>query len=171
MKRLNLGCGPHPASGWMNIDLASDHNRLPDVECDIMRELPIEPGTATHLYAGHVLEHIERDLIVPMLDLWHSYAAPDCILMVVGPDVARSRVWLDDGRMTQKEYEATTTHDHEDMPDGVGHHWDCTEAEILDLLNASKWCNTKAIDIGTVPAPWPVVSRIGWQFAAVSTFA
>lgn len=57
--RLNIGCGPHYAKGWTNVDVVSipsaDIN--PDVVASI-DNLPFDDGSVELLYAGHCVEHL-----------------------------------------------------------------------------------------------------------------
>ena len=55
--RLNIGCGPNPKSGWVNIDLFSDS---PDMlSLDLRRDLPFSDESASIIYGEHVFEHLE----------------------------------------------------------------------------------------------------------------
>lgn len=57
--KLNVGCGPYQHTGWINVDTA-ESNR-PDVVANLVDGLPFRSGSASHIYAGHVLEHIPAD--------------------------------------------------------------------------------------------------------------
>jgi predicted SAM-dependent methyltransferase len=54
--RLNCGCGPHPKSGWVNIDAL---NAAADLHLDLRRPLPFQDGSAVAIYSEHFFEHLE----------------------------------------------------------------------------------------------------------------
>ena len=52
--RMNLGCGPNPRAGWLNVDLVPGA----DLTLDIRRPLPFPDASCAEIYAEHVLEHL-----------------------------------------------------------------------------------------------------------------
>ncbi len=53
--KLNLGCGRDIREGWTNVD------RFPGPGVDVVADLddlPFPDGSAEHVYASHVLEHV-----------------------------------------------------------------------------------------------------------------
>jgi predicted SAM-dependent methyltransferase len=54
--RLNLGSGHHPKPGWVNVDLFAP---VADLRLDLRRPWPFGSGSAVHIYAEHVFEHLE----------------------------------------------------------------------------------------------------------------
>jgi len=111
--RLNLGCGLQAPSGWVNVDsswnarlakhplvrrtlsrlrlLPSDKLGIPWSSSifihDIRKRLPFPDGSATVVYASHVLEHLYRDegrqLIMESFRVLRSGG----VLRVVVPDL------------------------------------------------------------------------------------
>lgn len=64
--KLNLGCGPRPLDGWVNVD------RYPvgDVCVDLGRDdLPWEADSVDEFFASHLLEHIV-ELEALMAECW-----------------------------------------------------------------------------------------------------
>ncbi|MGH7154427.1 MAG: class I SAM-dependent methyltransferase [Acetobacteraceae bacterium] len=54
--KLNVGCGPKPKPGWVNIDLfATGGGQIP---LDLRRELPFATSSASIVYGEHVFEHL-----------------------------------------------------------------------------------------------------------------
>lgn len=53
--KLNLGCGPNPRPGWLNIDL---FNPVADVSLDFREPLPLPDNSAMLAYSEHLLEHL-----------------------------------------------------------------------------------------------------------------
>jgi predicted SAM-dependent methyltransferase len=51
--RIQLGSGGQPKEGWVNVDLFASA----DVHLDLREPLPFADGSATLVYAEHVLEH------------------------------------------------------------------------------------------------------------------
>lgn len=53
--KVNVGCGPHPLEGWVNLDIISD----PRVDYwDCRKGLPFKDGAAKLIYTEHFLEHL-----------------------------------------------------------------------------------------------------------------
>jgi predicted SAM-dependent methyltransferase len=55
-KNLNLGCGPNPKPGWINIDLFDSHA---DLRLDLREKWPFADASINHIYSEHVFEHFE----------------------------------------------------------------------------------------------------------------
>jgi predicted SAM-dependent methyltransferase len=55
-KKLNLGCGPNPKPGWINIDLFDAHA---DLRVDLREKWPFSDASVSHVYSEHVFEHFE----------------------------------------------------------------------------------------------------------------
>lgn len=158
--RLNLGCGAFPADGWVNVDLRDDGPQ-PDVIADIT-DLPFEDNEAAAVYAGHVFEHIDLGDIAAALAEVDRVLAPDGVLMVVGPDLDRAESEFPDAVP-----DIVHGHPNPERP-GEAHLWDSREALMLRLLIDNGW-DAHTLPIVAVPSSWPVVSRIGWQFAIEAT--
>jgi len=60
--KLNLGCGPHPKPGWVNIDL---FDPAADLHLDLREPWPFPDESASHIYSEHVFEHFEFDREAP----------------------------------------------------------------------------------------------------------
>jgi len=81
--RLNLGCGPFPLKGFVNID-KSDL-----VKCDLkanVTDLPYDAGTVAEIYAGHLLEHFTFIDGKKALHYWYSLLKPGGTISVTVPD-------------------------------------------------------------------------------------
>jgi predicted SAM-dependent methyltransferase len=52
--KLNLGCGPNPKTGWVNIDLFDSGAEL---QLDLRERWPFATGSVDHAYSEHVFEH------------------------------------------------------------------------------------------------------------------
>lgn len=65
MIKLDIGCGRDKQPGHIGID--------PYVNADIqalMWDLPFKANSVSFIYSSHALEHIEKQLIVPVLREW-----------------------------------------------------------------------------------------------------
>ena len=54
--KLDLGCGPKAAPGYVGVDFHAPYN--PDIVADITQHIPLEDGSVQHIRCYHVLEHI-----------------------------------------------------------------------------------------------------------------
>src|ERR1700746_1738543 len=55
-KKLNLGCGPNPRPGWINVDLFDSRA---DLQLDLRERWPFADASVSHIYSEHVFEHFE----------------------------------------------------------------------------------------------------------------
>ena len=53
--KLNLGCGPYPKDGFLNVDLFPGG----DITLDLRRGLPFEPDSCDLIFSEHCFEHFE----------------------------------------------------------------------------------------------------------------
>src|SRR5258708_8631178 len=65
--KLNLGCGPHIAPGYVNVDIVP----LPggDLVADLDQPWPWQDGTVAEILASHLFEHVDRPLLF-MPEAW-----------------------------------------------------------------------------------------------------
>jgi SAM-dependent methyltransferase len=86
--RLNWGCGPYPAPGWLNADLrAADGVQL---VCDIRDGLPLADATVTCAVAMHVLQDLAWGDVPRALGELHRVLAPGAPLRIGVPDLDRA---------------------------------------------------------------------------------
>lgn len=106
--RVNLGCGPSPTPGWVNIDnsLTVRLARIPAISALIgrksfiaaVRQSQIRYGTALHtglpagsadvIYSSHMLEHLDRREARRFLAEARRLLRPGGILRLAVPDLA-----------------------------------------------------------------------------------
>jgi hypothetical protein len=82
--RINLGCGPIPLEGYINVD----QRELPgvDVVADA-GDLPIEPGTAHEIFSSHLVEHFPQEMLRRnLLPYWKTLLAPGGLFRAIVPD-------------------------------------------------------------------------------------
>jgi predicted SAM-dependent methyltransferase len=97
--KINLGTGPDHRAGWVNLDIDEAHG--PDVVWDLNRRpYPFEDGSAHHIYAGQVLEHLSIHT-VEFLQETYRVLDSDGILEIVLPNMfsARNRLRYLAGRI------------------------------------------------------------------------
>jgi SAM-dependent methyltransferase len=87
-RRLNFGCGPMLAAGWLNSDrLAAPGNDLP---CDIRTGLPLADASMDYVVAMHVLQDLAYPEIEPALRELRRVLAPGGVLRIGVPDLDRA---------------------------------------------------------------------------------
>jgi predicted SAM-dependent methyltransferase len=82
--KLNLGSGPRPLPGYINID----YREGPDVDvvADVCR-LPYEPGTIDEISSAHLIEHFrENDLAKVILPYWRQLLKQGGTLRIICPN-------------------------------------------------------------------------------------
>jgi len=105
--RLNLGCGPRPLEGFVNIDADPNYG---DCVADITH-LPYEDGSIEEIFASHILEHFDWTEVDAVLDEWIRVLKPEGCITIVVPDCVQSAHMVAEGRMTPLEY-GGLTHGH-----------------------------------------------------------
>ncbi len=82
--KLHLGCGKRVIPGWTHVDVVD----LPHIQLrHAVDFLPmIADGTASVVYACHVLEHFMRREVPRVLYEWHRVLAPGGVLRLAVPD-------------------------------------------------------------------------------------
>jgi SAM-dependent methyltransferase len=97
--RLNWGCGPQPAAGWINSDVIA----VPGVDlcCDIRNGLPIDGASIEYAVAMHALQDLQwLDVPVALGEL-HRVLAPGGVLRLGLPDLDRA---IDAYRRGDRDY-------------------------------------------------------------------
>ena len=93
--RIQVGCGPRPVEGWVNLDLLDD----PRIDYwDARDGLPFRDGAVEAIYTEHFLEHLEYSDEAPaFLRECHRCLGEGGILRVVVPDAeAYMRLYAQD---------------------------------------------------------------------------
>lgn len=171
--KVNLGCGPHHADGWLNVDVAPEVE--PDLCADVLTGLPIEDGAAEAVYLGHVLEHVPWDQVPVFLAEVARIVAPDGRVMVVGPDVDRALDLVLAGTADRDLLTTTWESDQafmvESEPwDQARHAWNCSEDRVARAMDAAGFDRVLSFTraIGALEGQgWPLVSGVAWQFATL----
>lgn len=83
MMNLQIGCGKAYIPGWENVDIFS--NVHADVYSSALA-LPFPPESFDLIYASHVLEHLNRHIIMTALYHWRHLLKPGGILRISVPD-------------------------------------------------------------------------------------
>lgn len=85
--RVNLGCGPLPAPGWLNVDGAAAEA---DLIQDIGRQLDLPDGCARLIFSEHVLEHLQfPDQSRVFLSECRRVLEPGGYIRIIVPDAER----------------------------------------------------------------------------------
>lgn len=109
--KLHVGAGGHRLEGWINIDVESA-----DVNVNVANGLPFANGSATFIFAAHVLEHLyhpEQSLV--FLAHCRRVLAPGGLLRIVVPDIEQCiRAYASDDR----EFFAARAATWKDWPPG-----------------------------------------------------
>jgi predicted SAM-dependent methyltransferase len=164
--KINLGCGDRYVAGWVNVDHAGSPHRK-DETVDLTGILPWKPGSITHVYAGHVLEHLTIQQALDLLERLHPLMASGGDIMVVGPDVGKAEAMVAAGTFDFSGGHTLDSikHGGHRWP-GDEHRWECDAAILIDMLKETGWTDVAEIPIGDVPAFWPVADRRpAWQCA------
>jgi SAM-dependent methyltransferase len=86
--RLNLGCGPNPAAGWINLDLRREQGV--QLCCDLRRGLALATECADYAVGMHVLQDLPWPEIPPAVSEMYRVLKPRGVLRLGLPDLDRA---------------------------------------------------------------------------------
>jgi SAM-dependent methyltransferase len=86
--RLNCGCGPHPAAGWINSDLIAAAGV--DLRCDVRAGMPLAGASIEYAVAMHVLQDLSWADVPRALAELHRVLRDGGVLRLGLPDLARA---------------------------------------------------------------------------------
>lgn len=181
---LNIGCGPHYAKEWLNVDVIENDECHPDILASVLEGLPFDDGSADRIYLGHVLEHVPWPHVNEFLEEIWRVAAPGCELMVVGPDIFLTLdMWRgkrihsqngDDGIWLVKsvmEHAAPFMTGGEGW-EGARHQWNSYEERCADIVSVNGFAVGESYTgrLRQIEAlGWPLVADSEWQFGFAAT--
>ena len=84
---VNIGCGPNPLSGWINLDMARG-DRI-DIVWDLRNGLPFPSKSCAAIFGEHVIEHISKEGALKLLQECHRVLQPGGVIRLSTPDGAR----------------------------------------------------------------------------------
>jgi SAM-dependent methyltransferase len=113
--KLNLGCGVHRLPGFTNIDVSGYCD--PDVIANVL-ELPYEKNSASIIYAGHLIEHLEPSELYGAIKHWFDILKPGGKLYLTFPDFEKVFEMWDNGWANWKEVNGVLF--GLDRPEGAG---------------------------------------------------
>jgi predicted SAM-dependent methyltransferase len=82
--KLHLGCGTNIVPGWINLDANPPHGAH---GWDAAQDLPFETGSASLIYAEHLIGHLAPPGIMRLLRDCYRVLAPGGILRLSTPDL------------------------------------------------------------------------------------
>lgn len=141
---------PPPATeNWTKVPLEQAIDGLPGTDEPIER-----------IFAGHVLEHVDKELVPSVLDSWRSHpqVTAGTLLVIVGPDAPRTHRMLKLGEITQERHD-------EILSDGL---WESNGGEVYHMARRVGWGVVHPYNLGLLKLDqWPVASLHKWQFGAL----
>lgn len=170
--KVNIGCGNHYASGWVNVDRVYTNEIRPDIVNPTGRPSLIEVEDVEAIYLGHVLEHVRWEDVPMFLTECRDLLNPGGAICVVGPDVWNTlRMWkqgaVGDDLMTAVLEGPHPQVDGLDVGhDGARHQWNATQERVRQSLYVAGFVDVVSYaSMRDVPLTWPVVARPEWQSA------
>jgi hypothetical protein len=170
--KLNLGAG-EPFShararaypDWIDIDVRP--STRPTVAADV-RRLPFATGSASHVYAGHVLEHLDLDDVPVAIREVRRVLRSRGEVLFVGPDVMVAERMHRDGLISDERLASDKAHGE---PGNVCvHQWDSDPVVVFHALIDARFVFIRPIPIPATPLDFPVFDRGSLdQFAILAT--
>jgi predicted SAM-dependent methyltransferase len=138
---VNLGCGPAPMAGWVNVDISRGAGV--DVVWDLRRGLPFADESCSAIFCEHVIEHLSKEDGLRLLRESRRALQQGGVLRLSTPDAGRFlRSYAGDGEfLSHPEFPqaAETPIDRINMmmrEDGQ-HLWVYDSASLLLLLRSA----------------------------------
>lgn len=94
MPNLNIGCWTHQIPDYLGVD-AEPRPGVDVVATVPADDLPFEPGTIDHIYAGHFIEHLPPWDVIPFLEQCRDLLRSGGTLTLIVPDARRVRLLAD----------------------------------------------------------------------------
>lgn len=135
---VNLGCGPTPFDGWVNVDISRGPGI--DVVWDLRRALPFRDESCSLIFSEHVIEHLSREDAERLLRECHRILQRGGILRLSTPDAGRYlRSYAGDGEFLrhpnfQQPIETPLDRINMMMREDGQHLWVYDSASLLLLL-------------------------------------
>jgi predicted SAM-dependent methyltransferase len=154
---VNLGCGPAPMAGWVNVDISRGPNV--DVVWDLRRGLPFADESCSAIFCEHVIEHVSKEDGLKLLRECRRALQPGGVLRLSTPDAGRFlRSYAGDGeflRHPEFPQAAETPLDRINMmmrEDGQ-HLWVYDSASLLLLLQRAGFASCAEAEFGVSQHP------------------
>jgi len=87
MRYVNLGCGNHCDSSWINIDIAS--NNMEVICCDLRKGISLPDNSCDVVYHSHLIEHLRKNEAKLLLMECFRVLKPGGIIRVAAPDLEK----------------------------------------------------------------------------------
>ncbi len=84
--KINLGSGLKPLAGFVNVDALPDAPGV-DMVADISQRLPFDDGSASLIYAAHILEHFPHGDVPRLLAEWRRVLRDGGQLLIAVPNL------------------------------------------------------------------------------------
>jgi predicted SAM-dependent methyltransferase len=85
VRKLHIGCGPHPIDGWLN----SDYQAIPKdiLQLDATKTFPIESNKFDYIFSEHMIEHIAYSQGLSMLNECFRVLRKNGTIRISTPDL------------------------------------------------------------------------------------
>jgi SAM-dependent methyltransferase len=94
MQYVNLGCGSHYDSTWMNIDIVSDDPKV--IQYNLRKGIPLPDESCDVVYHSHIIEHFRKDETSFFLKECYRILKPGGIVRIAAPDLEKiCRMYLE----------------------------------------------------------------------------
>jgi hypothetical protein len=163
--KLNVGCGDHYAWGWVNLDLSQIPGQVTPDLIGSLTDLPVDVQGMTHVYLGHVLEHLDIDDVIPALKQLWQRCEPGAKVAIIGPDVHQAEKMFRQKKITALELSQIRHGGH--RWEGDAHLWECDSVRLFSLAaDSGLMCRPVPIWAADLDE-FPVASLARWHCAVV----
>ena len=148
---INLGCGPSPLPGWINVDIA----RGPEIDIvwDFRRGLPFRDASCSAIFSEHVIEHLSKNDAEKLMRECYRALQPRGVLRLSTPDAGRFlRSYASDGQFLR----------HPSFPEPI--------ETPLDRINMMMRENGQHLWVYDAPSLLLLLSRAGFSSAVEQDF-
>lgn len=79
---LDIGCGRDKREGYIGIDRYLGGDVIASMD-----RLPFANDSVDEIYSSHALEHMPKNMIIPILREWSRVIKPHCVMQIRVPDL------------------------------------------------------------------------------------
>jgi predicted SAM-dependent methyltransferase len=170
-KGLHIGCGTVKLHGWINTDVLG----IPGIDfpVDILKPLPFPDSSLDAIYAGEVVEHIERRHVRPLLREACRVLKPGGVVRLTTPDLSSiCEIYLGISKRATLEEHYTTWLEEEFSPHYWmnamfrfwGHHWVWDFEALSEEIRSSGFIHVERMEPQSTKSGMPQLENLETRY-------
>jgi len=174
--QINVGCGPFRAPDpWVNLDVVRiDGHIEPDIVVPSIWPETWGIADVSKVYMGHVLEHIQWELVPQFLTQIIELCVPGAEIAIVGPDIRKFVAKWKHDKISWDDVLGALENHVSFQPagtwDGARHQWNCYGDRMEDAALHAGFGTVRQVPVNEAElGEWPVTSYVDTQCCVIAT--